>query len=163
MEFELPGIIYYPVQFKDASKQETIMSRKDLPYQLQYTCTIWTKSKVDMNYVLQQVLSQFAPDYVFEIDGQTVTMMLESVTDTSQLEIGTTGEYQLVRTDVVTTMKQVWVKTNPIEVKTVIYQKMAYAESEVSPMNITDYLVLTTKPDTNFRDIITVVDQHDQA
>ena len=44
-----------------------------------------------------------------------------------------------------------------------IYQKMAYGETEVSPLNITDYLVLTTKPDTNFRDIITVVDQHDQA
>ena len=162
MDFELPGIIYYPVQFVDASKKETLMARKDLPYQIQYTSTIWTKTKSDMNYILHQVLSQFAPDCVFEIDGQTVTMMLESVTDTSQLETGNTGAYQLIRTDIVTTMKQVWIKTNPIIVKTVLYQKMAYGESIVSPLNETDYLVTTTKPDTNFTDIITVVDQHDQ-
>lgn len=156
MEHELPSYIYYPIQYVDDSKKEIEMKRKDVPFQLQYTASIWTKSKSDMNYILQQILSQFAPTITFRVDNQEVNMLLESIVDTSALEAGNTAQYQLIRHDITFTMKQVWIKTNPIHVKSVISQKTSYTEDIIASMQ-DDLLVTITKPESNFIDISTEI------
>lgn len=159
MDFELPAHIWYRTQDVDPSRKEAEMKRKDLPYQLQFTASVWTKTKVDMNYLMQQILSQFGPDYVFIVENQEVSMHLESITDTSVLEAGTTGQYQLIRHDLVFTMKQVWIRTNTIKVKNVLYQKMAYSERPVDPLHENDMLITSTQMQSDFKTVETVVDK----
>ena len=126
MDRQLPGEIYYSTQFKDSSKKDMIKSNKPVPFDLQYTLSIWTKTKGDMFFIQQQLLSRFNPAVVFEVDTQEIPVFLESVTDTSSLE-STQGNYQLVRNDVVLRVNA-WIKRNDISVRTVLRDKLAFHE-----------------------------------
>ena len=123
---QLPGEIYYSSQFKDSSKKDIIRSNKPVPFDLQYTMSVWTKTRADMFFIQQQLLSRFNPNVTFEIDTQEIPVFLDSVTDTSSLE-STQGNYQLVRNDIVIHL-EAWIKRNDISVRTVLKDKLAFHE-----------------------------------
>lgn len=126
MDRQLPGEIYYNVQYTDASKKNIIRANKPVPFDLQYTLSIWTKTKADMFFVQQQILSKFNPTVTFEVDTQEIPVFLDSITDTSSLE-SATGTYQLVRNDIVLHLNA-WIKRNDISVRTIHRDKMAFHE-----------------------------------
>jgi hypothetical protein len=127
---ELPGEIFYKGQYVDDSKKDIIMLNKEIPFVLQYTLSIWTKSKSDMFYIHQQLLNRFNPNIVFYIDKQEIPCRLDSIVDTSALEVRD-GAYQLVRNDVVLTL-DAWIKRNAASVRTVQRDKIAYHEMVVT-------------------------------
>ena len=126
---QLPGEIYYKTQFTDDSRKDVMLNNKPVPFDMQYTASIWTKTRADMFFIEQQLLSKFNPAVVFEVETQEIPVFLDSVTDTSALEAAD-GNYQLVRNDVVMHLTA-WVKRNEVSVRTVHRERMAFHESIV--------------------------------
>ena len=129
MDRQLPGEIYYNSQYTDDSKKDIVRMNKPVPFDIQYTLSIWTKTKADMFFIQQQLLSKFNPAVVFEVETQEIPVFLESVTDTSSLE-SAQGNYQLIRNDVVLRVNA-WIKREDISVRTVIREKLAFHEQTV--------------------------------
>ena len=94
-----------------------------------------------MNYMWQQFLEPFDPVLYFEVDGQSIPMRIENVTDNSDLE-STDGSEQLVRWDISCQMEG-WMKANATKVPTVQVQKLVLAE-EVIPGQSIDLHISTT-------------------
>jgi hypothetical protein len=127
---ELPGEIFYRGKYLDDSKKDIMMLNKEIPFILQYTLSCWTRYKSDMNYILQQILPRFNPNVVFLVDDQEIPCRLDSVVDTSALEVKD-GATQLIRHDIIMNL-DAWVKRNTASVRTVHRDKFAYSEMVVT-------------------------------
>ena len=123
---QLPGNMYYKDQFVDDSMKDARMVRKPVPFDLQYTAAIWTTAKSDMFFIHNQILSKFNPALAFNVEGQEIPVFIDSVIDTSTLEVSG-GQMQLVRFDVVFHL-EAWVKQSMASVRTVLKGKLAYSE-----------------------------------
>jgi len=123
---ELPGEIFYKAGFLDASKKDSILLNKQVPFLVQWTLSIWTKYKSDMGYVRQQLLSRFNPNVVFLIENQEIPCRLDSIIDTSVME-AKDGSAQLIRNEVMISM-DAWIKRDPATVRTILKEKVVFYE-----------------------------------
>lgn len=79
---------------------EVATSGKEIPWNVQYTLSLWTKFQEDMNYLKAEILKRLNPIDQVYIEGNRVDLKLISSSDTGDYEPGE-GDEKVVKHEII--------------------------------------------------------------
>ena len=95
-----PNIAFRKQYENPDQNTKVLLSGKEIPYNIQYTLGLWTKSQEDMNYLKAEILKRLNPIDQVYIEGNRVDVKYISSIDNSDLEPGE-GEEKIVKYDII--------------------------------------------------------------